>query len=701
MASTLNELLIEIQELVEKLEVIGFGEEGETVSHNGQTRSSVAAAISDQFLSLKTMIQGRQSFATKAVMDADLAHVEDVIAEVWNDPVRENNGLYGKLGSSGSGSWLKSSFDDYSSVLSGVQQLEKEVLAIPSKSRLAVIEAGINNVPDSYFNSQEVLENIVAGITDEAGNAALLVTESGEVIIPNLRDSGSAEDFLFSDNSEIKAGQYNYSFALVDENGNVGAGLLDSFWQSRAGSEQEDYSARNQINILKSSELKQEINTTHAINEYDYNQIVVYGQSLSTGHEGWPALSKTQDYGNLMLGTCVRPTAYDGSVFTPFGGDVLTPLLASVQSNTSILTDAEVAALSAGNGSLGETVNQGMVNFAKKLHGRVGFSSSFKFVTTNNGVSGRTIEQLSKNNTQDSTDRYNRYLQSVQKIKAIADGESKSFAVTGIVWMQGESNYGIEDLAAYKNDLKVLRDDMVSDAKLTTGQKDSPVFITYQTGAGYTQDYDAFGAEGLHVAMAQWEFSRENPDCFLAGPIYPYTDKGGHLDANGYRWYGNYLGKIYHKVCTLGQSWSPLSPTNISLIGRDIYIDFHVPEPPLVFDLPYVGSDLLDYANKGFRVSDAGGSVAIQSVEIIESTVVKIVMGRDIDQDSKIWFASRTGSAGNGCLRDSDSIVALDNYEYIPDSGMYAEANRPELNNKPYPLHNWCIAFCLPVNWSI
>jgi len=31
---------------------------------------------------------------------------------------------------------------------------------------------------------------------------------------------------------------------------------------------------------------------------------------------------------------------------------------------------------------------------------------------------------------------------------------------------------------------------------------------------------------------------------------------------------------------------------------------------------------------------------------------------------------------------------------------MYAAANIPALVGKNYPLHNWCVAFCLPLNYT-
>jgi hypothetical protein len=43
--------------------------------------------------------------ATKALLDADLAHVADTLAVVYNDATSALNGIYAKVGGSGSGSW--------------------------------------------------------------------------------------------------------------------------------------------------------------------------------------------------------------------------------------------------------------------------------------------------------------------------------------------------------------------------------------------------------------------------------------------------------------------------------------------------------------------------------------------------------------------------------------------------------------------
>lgn len=48
-------------------------------------------------------------YSTKAAMDADLAHAVNSMAWVVGDPVAGNNGVYGKVGASGTGSWTRRS----------------------------------------------------------------------------------------------------------------------------------------------------------------------------------------------------------------------------------------------------------------------------------------------------------------------------------------------------------------------------------------------------------------------------------------------------------------------------------------------------------------------------------------------------------------------------------------------------------------
>ncbi len=112
MADTLNDLLIELQDLVAKLETLGFGNETESVTHNSVTRPSLQKVIEDKYSELQSLIQGRVPFETKADMVAAGAPANDVngnlpLADVWNDPDNTQNGIYGWNGSA----WIKSNYD--------------------------------------------------------------------------------------------------------------------------------------------------------------------------------------------------------------------------------------------------------------------------------------------------------------------------------------------------------------------------------------------------------------------------------------------------------------------------------------------------------------------------------------------------------------------------------------------------------------
>lgn len=82
-------------------------------------------------------------YATKALLDADLAFVEGTIRNVTNDPTPENNGSYRKVGASGSGSWVLSA--------DRVTGLEGRVADYDNKFKN---QTGIKNGwPDPFFRT--------------------------------------------------------------------------------------------------------------------------------------------------------------------------------------------------------------------------------------------------------------------------------------------------------------------------------------------------------------------------------------------------------------------------------------------------------------------------------------------------------------------------------------------------------------------
>ena len=561
--------------------------------------------------------------------------------------------------------------------------------------------ANTYSIVQVYFWNNSTLFGPIC-LTKEADLSANAAVFSGSFDTPSQAD---IVYFLVGVDSQASAAKFKITGIQFHNSLKACYNILkDDYPSPSQTSTASDIASRDAANIARSNAYKTRIISNVQKPTAKYNTKIVYGQSLGRGQETWPALSRTNRFNNKMLGGNVLPNTHDGANYSTFGRAALVDLFAQSVDGATQYTDAQESALSPGNGAFGEPVNHGWVNFSKHLHNQEALTendASRLFVTFNPSVSGRTIEQLSKVNTQDATDRYSRFTDGLTKIETASGVDSH--VVDGIMWMQGEWNYynngGSRNKATYKTLFGTLIDNMIADCKTITGQTQKPAFFTYQTGAEYTSDVDSAGNPGLHVGMAQLETSLEKDGVFMVGPVYPYTDKGGHLDSNGSRWYGHQIAKVYHRVVRLGEDWEPLRPIKITQDVTVIYIDFHVPEAPLVFDLPYVVNNAVDYSTNGFKVTDASGTVAISSVEIVGNTIVKINLSRATSGSVFVWYASQTTS-GNGCLRDSDSTVALDNYVYEPERGMYASANIPALVNKPYLLHNWCVAFYLPVGYD-
>jgi len=496
------------------------------------------------------------------------------------------------------------------------------------------------------------------------------------------------------------------ALSIVDEEGFVGMRVANDGGMngsSSGGSTFNEIAERNARNLAYSAIVRSEFNSEVQRPVCKYNHFITYGQSLSTGVEGWPALSKTPKYDNLMYGDSPRPNSLSGPGFTPVGTASLKALKAVTQSpaGTAVMSDLDVAALAPGSGNGGESPDVGALNYARKMFlQHMGLASDLtrQFVSSNCGVSGRTIEALSKGA---SPELYLRATQAAQAVKGIAEAQGATYCVPAIVFLQGEYNYtpdygGVTDKDGYKALLRKLRNDMVADiCNGIAGQSAPPAFITYQTGGPYTRDEN-----DMAIGQAQLELSQEEQNWYLATPTYPYTDKWSHLDSNGYRWVGQQIGKVFHRVVTLGQGWRPLSPRQITAKAREVLIDFHVPYPPLVFDRPYVRGDTVDYPSRGFKVIDEQGLVAIGSVEIASDTIVRINLARDTIGAVKVQYADKEVHNGNGCLRDSDPAIASDLYEYSVGTGQYETANVAALVGKPYPLFNWCVAFSLPAKNS-
>lgn len=432
-------------------------------------------------------------------------------------------------------------------------------------------------------------------------------------------------------------------------------------------------------------------NRTAARPVWDFNHVIAYGQSLSSGWEGWPALSVARRHDSLMIGGSVHGTNENGPRFEVAGTPAFQPLVATVMANGpkgEVLAPEAVAALPVGNAALGETVLEGALDFWRgRQLARPEGKHPGRFVATSTGVGGRTIEQLSF-----GQGLFERPRQAAQVAKRLAGEAGGTYGIVALLWLQGENNSvgnGTQDRRGYFDLTQALQADFNREiVQGVAGQEAMPAVFTHQVGGIYVRD-----ATNMSIPMAQLDCAYALPDWFMVGPAYPVTEKGGHLDPNGYRWLGQQFGKVIHRVLDLGEGWKPVHPMRATLRGTQVLVDFHVPHPPLVFSPCYVRTKATSFADGGFRVTDEAGEVGVIAAAVVGEVSVLLILERAPGADAVLWYADQTKHGGYGNLRDSDPTQATRDYEFHEGSGQYPGANQPELIGKPYPLWNWCIAF--------
>ena len=549
----------------------------------------------------------------------------------------------------------------------------------------------------------------VYDVVDQFGFSSLRVREDGSVDLPNASFSYLAPAYIalfeakdasdnvtlgwdadagtvdvtgaqFANSSTLVAlevvDEFGFSAGYIKTDGETGGvfstgGTSSSGGGSTAtGFSAVEIAARDGVALGQSALVLSQSNTAVMRPTKNYNVILGYGQSLSIGSGGYPPLNTTQPYDSLRFGGNTLPSDGTGTTFVPY-------------------TDSLFHALT---GVTTETVSLALTNQWRKqqLQWRaVDLDATRLLVAGDCGVGSRAIEQLSNGASPEVFNRMRSYVTQVQSA-VTAVGGGKTMGIVAFTYIQGENNYigpsnGYDDTeSGYRAKLLQLYDDVCSDVvDSTAGQDIPPAMFVCQTSSGWD-----IGDDVCAIGMAQLNASLENPNIYLVGPNYYTPDNGTtgatHPTNEGYRWLGLQFGKVMHKVLDKGEGWKPLYPTRASFRDNQILVEFHVPEPPLAFDLPYFITTPTDYDAKGFNPYDDFGAIPVESVEIAGAATVLITLSRETKAEWSpgLQYAGKATFEGSGCLRDSDPT----------QSGVTFS-----LTGEPFPLYNWCVAFNISV----
>lgn len=229
-----------------------------------------------------------------------------------------------------------------------------------------------------------------------------------------------------------------------------------------------------------------------------------------------------------------------------------------------------------------------------------------------------TIQELMK-----PVDPYNKFIAEIAHARHEAKRRGWEFYVPAVCWMQGESDIVEYPDYDYKEYFHRMYNDLNTDIKAVTGQKDDIRIISYQTSTitkGLRYKPNNYDGTEARTPNAQMELIRDDSLIWASGPTYPYdfVNESLHIDAVGQKSIGLLAAKSAMGILRNEKRNIGLVPIKYEVDGNDIRILFNVPEPPLCFDTINVRKA----DNYGFNVIRKDDTDIISDVLIEQNTVV-------------------------------------------------------------------------------
>lgn len=234
------------------------------------------------------------------------------------------------------------------------------------------------------------------------------------------------------------------------------------------------------------------------------------------------------------------------------------------------------------------------------------------------GLGMRTIQELMKN-----TNPYKKFIKEITCAYKESQERGWDFFVPTVCWMQGESDIVEYPDYDYKEYFHRLYNDLNTDIKNVTHQKDDIRIISYQTSTvtkGLRYKPNNYDATEPRTPTAQMELIRDDSLIWASGPTYPYdfVNESLHIDAVGQQNIGILAAKSALGILRKGKRNVGLVPLSFEVDSNAIRIFFNVPDPPLCFDT--INVNKID--NYGFNVIRQDGKDLISNVSLDQTSVV-------------------------------------------------------------------------------
>lgn len=276
--------------------------------------------------------------------------------------------------------------------------------------------------------------------------------------------------------------------------------------------------------------------------------------------------------------------------------------------------------------------------------------------------SGDAAGGTSLANMSQGTNLYNNTLGGVTNGYNRATGAGDSFEVDAIHLIQGHKDMlDGTARAAYLTQLDAFRTAYETDINAITGQTESLLGVVSQSSAWINNG----GVDQQpYVPLAQLDAHRNDPDWVLACADYASGGIGSiHQDQWGYA----HLGEYHARAFLAGRDWQPLGPRDITITGRHIIAQYHVPTPPIVLD----NTVHTPQANYGLGYTDDTSSASIESVQVRpDGRSILVTLDQEPTGANPMLGYGTLGTAQGGNIRDSDPSLSIADGAAIPNWGV-------------------------------
>jgi hypothetical protein len=394
---------------------------------------------------------------------------------------------------------------------------------------------------------------------------------------------------------------------------------------------------------------------------YDIEHVLITGQSLSTGLQSEPVLSRTEPFQNLMFNTSSMPSPSVNAVTLGASGAQFVPLTATQTGNPG----------AGDNETLGNGFADTVINADRTGSQTLPLPKATAILVSGSGLNGNVYQQLCGPTDWNSSNpfwaaagggtggspSFREMMSQVSTAMTLAKAQGKTYFVPCVVVVHGEyDDYNTD----YLQNLVTWQKDCQTGIQTLTGQTATVPFILTQTCEGTMTP----GVSPTAQLQAAINYPATH---ILAGPEYhiPHNIADAlhqtiHLTAAGERMLGSMVSRAFRAVFRQGDAWLPLMPTSVAVSGATVVIDYNVPVAPIVLDTSWC----TDPGNYGFSYSDSGGA-AISSVKVTGPAQVTLTLNQPSVAAARYigyavpntdpLFGPTTGT--RGCLRDSSTVA--------------------------------------------